>query len=117
MKKIISLFAVLLLIFSYACFDDSEDGPTIIGTWEHQDYPYNDSGKFVFNENGSFTSDFHEGGTQTTSSGTYTFENNILTLNFTGSTNAGLIGTTETYTGVVLTIDTITVDGTLFHKK
>jgi hypothetical protein len=85
----------------------------IIGIWQTSNYPQSDSGQFIFNADGSFSSIFYEQ-TKTTSSGTYTYSNNALTLFYIQSTNSNLVGTTEQFNNVTLSENQLSTNGATF---
>ena len=92
----------------------------IVDTWHISEFPNpdEDSGEFVFKTDGSFTSVFIENETSI-SSGSYTYANNTLTLNYTYSTNLNLQGDIEIHDNVTVS-DTelnFTERGAIFYRN
>ena len=88
---------------------------SLLGTWQLDGFPQYDSGEFGFYNDGTFSSVFIEDSTSI-SDGTYSYDGNVLELNYVFSTNPNLENTTETYSGVVVSNATLTISGAIFHN-
>lgn len=119
-RTVVFAAVACLAVAVVGCDDSDEDGdtPSIVGTWQSSGYP-TDGLKVTINEGNTF--DMHavepdENPSETTSSGTYSFDGTTLTLKFIETENDSLRGTTETHTIVFVDSSTITVDGETFTK-
>jgi hypothetical protein len=98
--------------------EEALDVPSIYGTWQTADYP-TEGLQVVIYEGGTFEMDAIEPGEdpeQSTSSGTYSYDDGVLTLTFTTSTNDNLEGTVEVYEIELVDSSTIILDGTTLTK-
>ncbi|WP_372808664.1 hypothetical protein [Pontiella sp.] len=98
--------------------DDSDDVPSIYGTWQSADYP-TEGLQVVIYENGTFEMDSiepDEDPERSMSSGTYSYDDGVLTLVFTTSDNENLEGTTEVREIELVDASTILLDGTTLTK-
>jgi len=96
-----------------------QPGPntSIVGTFQSANYPDAASGKWIFNADGTFWSDFIEG-QRSTSNGRYSYVGTTLTLIFDTSTNPNLQGTTEVHNNVVVNGDLYFNDrGAVFFRQ
>lgn len=84
-----------------ATFNKINTSTGIIATWQTNTFPGPDTVEFVFKENSTFTCVDNEM-VISLSTGTYSYSNDTLQLNFTSSNNASLQGTAETHNNVTL---------------